>query len=163
MPGPFIPTPLDTYLDKKPGTITGQSPPPTKKHYGPDLMPHATRGEGINKIHAEQNWSLIQRLRVCQRELRLPEEPIYSNICHEKRGRAVSITKGKGGKGKQEGRSHQEILQQLCYQTNYTGNLPSAMETCRTQSTRTPRKRPISVVKGDWFSTLTHSHIIWPQ
>ena len=96
-------------------------------------MLHTMRGEGINKIHAEQNWSLIQRLHVRQRELHLPQEPIYSNICHEKRGRAVSITKGKDRKRKQGGRLHWEILQQPCYQASYTRNLPSATETRRTR------------------------------
>ena len=65
--------------------------PPTKEQYDPDLMLHVTMGEGINQIHAEQNWSPIQRLRMHQRELRLPEEPMYPNVCHEKGGRAVSI------------------------------------------------------------------------
>ena len=49
------------------------------------------------------------------------------------------------------------------YQTSHTRNLPSAMETCRTQRMPTSRNRPISMVKGDQLSTPTRSHIIWSQ
>ena len=71
---------------------------PMEKQCGPELMLHAMRGERINKIHAEQDRPPIQRLRVCQRELYLPEEHIYPNICHDEGERAISI-RGKMGKG----------------------------------------------------------------
>ena len=59
---------------------------PTEEQRGPEKMLHVKRGEGVDKIHVEQNWSPVRRLRMRHRELHLPEEPIYPNICCGKRG-----------------------------------------------------------------------------
>ena len=53
---------------------------PAKEQCGPEQMLHTKPGGGIEQIQAEQNWSSISGLRVRQRELSLPEEPIYPNI-----------------------------------------------------------------------------------
>ena len=64
--------------------------PPAKEQRGPEHMLHAKRGDRIDKIHAEQDWSPICRLCMHQRELHLPEEPIYPNICRGKRKKKSS-------------------------------------------------------------------------
>ena len=69
--------------------------PPAKEQCGPELMLHAMGGEWIDKIHAEQNGLPIW-LHMHQRELRLPEEPMYPDICQEREGRAVSIAGSQG-------------------------------------------------------------------
>ena len=93
---------------------------PAKEQHGPEQMLHAKRGEGIDNIHAEQNWSPIRRLRVCQRELRLPKEPIYPNICYVKREkRAVSTASSQEEKWKEE-TGQREIPQPHHHHTGYS-------------------------------------------
>ena len=48
---PLFQDPLTLTSMRNVGPSPG-NPPPTKEQHGPDLMLHATRGEGIDKIHA---------------------------------------------------------------------------------------------------------------